>query len=130
LNATSAIFLVAGRRAIRRCDRATHRAYMITAFAASVTFLVSYVARFYISGTHTYPPGGWDKPVYLFVLFSHMLAALLVVPLSLYTLRLAWKAEFVRHPKVAKITWPLWMYTSVTGVIVYAMLYQLAPRLH
>lgn len=130
LNATSAILLVAGRRAIKAGDRERHRTYMIGAFAASVTFLVSYVARFYISGTHVYPGGGWDKPVYLLVLFSHMLAALAVVPLSIYTLSLAAKAQFARHPKVARATWPLWMYTSVTGVLVYLMLYQLAPRLH
>lgn len=130
LNATSAIFLVVGRRAIRRGDRARHRACMLTAFAASTTFLVSYLARFYISGAHVYPPGGWDKPLYLTILFTHMAAALAVVPLSLRALWLATHGDFVRHPRIARITWPLWMYTSVTGVLVYLMLYQLAPRLH
>lgn len=130
LNATSAILLVAGRRAIRRGDRSTHKALMIGAFSASTLFLISYVARFYISGTHVYPPGGWDKPVYLTILFTHMAAALVVVPLALRALWLATHARFVVHKRVARITWPLWMYTSVTGVLVYLMLYQLAPRLH
>jgi putative membrane protein len=130
LNATSAIFLVAGRRAIRRGDRRTHKAFMLTAFASSVAFLISYVARFYISGTHVYPGGGWDKPVYLTILFTHMAAALVVVPLSLRALWLATHARFPNHKRVARVTWPLWMYTSVTGVLVYLMLYQLAPRLH
>ena len=130
LNATSALFLVVGRQAIRAGDRDRHRACMLIAFGASATFLVSYVARFYLSGTHVYPPGGWDKPVYLTILFTHMAAALAVVPLSLRTLWLATHGDFVRHPRVARVTWPLWMYTSVTGVLVYLMLYQLAPRLH
>ena len=130
LNATSAVFLLAGRAAIKRGDRDRHRACMLIAFGASATFLVSYVARFYISGTHVYPPGGWDKPVYLTILFTHMAAALAVVPLSLRALWLATHARFVVHKRVARITWPLWMYTSVTGVLVYLMLYQLAPRLH
>jgi putative membrane protein len=130
LNATSALFLVVGRAAIKQGDRERHRTCMLIAFGASVTFLISYVARFYISGTHVYPGGGWDKPVYLAVLFSHMAAALAVVPLSLRALWLALNGDFVRHPRVARITWPIWLYTSVTGVIVYAMLYQLAPRLH
>jgi putative membrane protein len=130
LNATSAIFLLLGRNAIKDGDRARHRACMLTAFGASVTFLISYVTRFYISGTHTYPGGGWDKPVYLTVLFTHMAAALAVVPLSLRSLWLATHGEFASHKRVARVTWPIWMYTSVTGVLVYAMLYQLAPRLH
>jgi putative membrane protein len=130
LNATSAIFLVLGRVAIASGDRDRHRTCMLIAFGASVTFLVSYVARFYISGTHVYPAGGWDKPVYLTVLLTHMAAALAVVPLSLRTLWLALHGDFVKHPKLARITWPIWMYTSVTGVVVYLMLYQLAPRLH
>jgi len=130
LNATSAAFLLIGRRAIKRGERARHRACMLTAFTASVVFLISYVARFYISGVHVYPAGGWDKPVYLVVLFSHMAAALAVVPLCLRTLWLAHKGVFGSHRRIARWTWPVWMYTSVTGVLVYLMLYQLAPRLH
>lgn len=130
LNALSAIFLVLGFRAIKAGQRERHRVMMLGAFAASVTFLVSYVARFLISGTHVYPGGGWDKPVYLVILFTHMLAALVVVPLSLRSIWLATRGEFARHKPIARLTWPLWMYTSVTGVLVYLMLYQLAPRLH
>ncbi len=130
LNALSAIFLVMGFRAIKRGQRERHRLLMLAAFAASCTFLVSYVARFLISGTHVYPGGGWDKPVYLAILLTHMVAALVVVPLSLRSIWLATRPDYARHKRVAKLTWPLWMYTSVTGVLVYLMLYQLAPILH
>ena len=130
LNALSAIFLIMGFRAIKRGERARHRVLMLGAFAASTTFLVSYIARFIISGTHVYPGGGWDKPVYLTILLTHMAAALVVVPLSLRSIYLATRPDYVRHKRIAKITWPLWMYTSVTGVLVYLMLYQLAPILH
>jgi putative membrane protein len=130
LNALSAIFLILGFRAIKRGDRARHRVLMLGAFAASTTFLISYIARFLISGTHVYPGGGWDKPVYIIILFTHMIAALAVVPMSLRSIWLATRPDFPRHKRIARLTWPLWMYTSVTGVLVYLMLYQLAPILH
>jgi putative membrane protein len=130
LNATSAVFLVLGFLAIRRKDIARHRAMMLAAFSASTVFLVSYLIRFAISGTHRYPGEGWDKTLYLVVLFSHMILAVVLVPMALRALFLGWKNRVADHRRLAKWTWPIWMYTSVTGVVVYLMLYHLAPVLH
>lgn len=130
LNFTCFVFLVAGRIAIARGDRATHRKHMLTAFGASTVFLVSYVIRFLTTGTHRYPGEGIDKTIYLVTLFSHMVLAVVLVPLVIGALKHALRGNFARHTKLVKFTWPIWMYVSVTGVVVYAMLYHLAPALH
>jgi putative membrane protein len=130
LNATSAVFLVLGFRAIKSKNIELHKRCMLTAFTASAVFLVSYVARFYISGTHKYPGDGWDKYLYLGILFSHMVLAALVLPMVLRTLYLGLKDQRPKHRKIARITWPIWVYVSVTGLIVYLMLYPIASRLY
>ena len=130
LNLTCFVFLVAGRMAIARGDEALHRKRMLTAFTASSVFLVSYLIRFATTGAHKYPGEGWDKVFYLGVLFSHMILAVVLVPLVIAALRRALKGNFVAHKRIVKLTWPIWMYVSVTGVIVYLMLYHLGPVLH
>ena len=130
LNLTCFIFLVLGRVAIARGDAALHKKRMLTAFAASSVFLVSYLIRFATSGAHKYPGGGWDKYFYLGMLFSHMVLALVLVPLVITALRRAFKQDLVAHKKIVKATFPIWMYVSVTGVLVYLMLYHLGPALH
>ena len=130
LNATSAVLLLFGFAAIRRKEIPRHRAFMVSAFVTSTVFLISYLIRFAISGSHRYPGHGWDKILYLCVLFSHMVLAVVLVPMVLRALYLGWKQRFGDHRKIAKWTWPIWMYVSVTGVIVYLMLYHLAPALH
>jgi putative membrane protein len=130
LNGAEFIFLVAGWRAIRRRDIPTHRAHMICALVASATFLVSYVTRFAMTGSHRYPGDGWDRTVYLAVLVSHSLIAVAVLPFILRTVFLALTSRFPEHRRIARWVWPVWIYVSVTGVVVYLMLYQLAPRLH
>lgn len=130
LNATSAVFLVAGGWAIRRRDVDRHRACMVAAFVTSSIFLASYLARAALSGTHVYPGDGWDRLLYLAILFSHMILAAALVPLVLRALHLAWKGAFERHRRVARVTWPIWLYVSVTGVVVYLMLYPIAGALH
>jgi putative membrane protein len=130
LNATACVFLVLGFVAIRRKDVARHRAMMLAAFTTSSVFLVSYLIRFATTGAHRYPGDGLDKIFYLAILFSHMILAALLVPLVLRALFLGWKQRFADHKRVAKWTWPIWMYVSVTGVVVYLMLYHLAPWLH
>ncbi|MEJ7603074.1 MAG: DUF420 domain-containing protein [Kofleriaceae bacterium] len=130
LNATCFVFLVLGRMAIARGDEGLHRKRMLTAFAASSVFLVSYLIRFAISGSHRYPGDGLDKSIYLGILFSHMILAVILVPLVLRALQLALRGRFPAHKKIVKFTWPIWMYVSVTGVLVYLMLYHLAPALH
>jgi putative membrane protein len=129
LNATSAVLLVLGYRAIKRGARDTHRKLMTAAFASSTVFLISYLIRFAVSGTHRYPAGGATKGVYLFVLFSHMILAVALVPLVLRALQLAFAGRYAEHRRIVRYTWPIWMYVSVTGVVVYAMLYHLGPAL-
>ena len=126
LNATSAVLLFVGYRAIRAKRIAQHRAAMQAAFVTSAVFLVSYLTRFYLTGAHHFPGGGWLKIAYLAILFSHMVLAVATVPLVLRTLYLARADRFVEHRKIARITFPIWMYVSVTGVIVYVMLYHVA----
>ena len=129
LNGTCFVFLVLGRMAIARGDEALHRKRMLTAFTASTVFLVSYLIRFAVSGSHKYPGEGLDKSIYLVILFSHMILAVVLVPLVLRALQLALRGRFPQHKKLVKYTWPIWMYVSVTGVLVYLMLYHLGPVL-
>ncbi len=129
-NATSAVFLVIGFRAIKQGNIDLHKKSMLTAFSASVLFLISYVIRFYISGSHKYPGDGWDRTLYLVILISHMILALAVVPAVLRTLFLGLKDRRADHKKIAKWTWPVWLYVSATGIVVYLMLYPIANRLY
>ena len=126
LNGTSAVLLFVGYRAIRTKKIPLHRFAMQGAFVTSAIFLVCYLTRFYLTGAHRFPGGGWLKAVYLSILFSHMTLAVVTVPLVLRTLFLARRSRFIEHRKIAKFTFPVWMYVSVTGVIVYVMLYHVA----
>lgn len=126
LNGTSAALLFVGWRAIKTKKIALHRFAMQSAFVTSTVFLICYLTRFYLTGTHRFPGSGWLKTVYLLILFSHMVLAVVTVPLVLRTLFLARASRFVEHRRIAAITFPVWMYVSVTGVIVYVMLYHVA----
>ena len=126
LNATSGVFLGVGWAAIKRRRIALHRSCMIAAFTTSGLFLASYLTRYAMTGTHHYPGDGWDKAVYLAVLFSHMVLAAVLVPVAFRALYLGLKRRDARHRRIARVAWPMWMYVSVTGVIVYIMLYPLA----
>ncbi|HTR52384.1 MAG TPA: DUF420 domain-containing protein [Kofleriaceae bacterium] len=130
LNLTCFVLLVAGRMAIARGDRALHRKRMVSAVTVSVVFLVSYAIRFATTGRHDYPGDGWDRVLYLLILFSHMTLAVVLVPLVVGALRRALRGDFAAHLRLVRFTWPIWVYVSVTGVIVYLMLYHLAPALH
>jgi putative membrane protein len=130
LNLTSFFLLLGGRMAIARGDTALHRKRMLAAFTTSSIFLVSYLIRFATSGTHKYPGTGWDKYLYLVILFSHMVLAVVLVPYVLGALKYALGGKFDKHKRIVRVTWPLWAYVSVTGVLVYLMLYHLAPALH
>ncbi len=127
LNGLSALLLINGLLAIRRRERTLHGRMMGAAFVSSTLFLISYLTRWAISGTHRFGGAGLWKLVYLAILFSHMALAMAVVPLVLRTLFLALKRRFEEHRRLARITFPIWMYVSVTGVIVYLMLYHF-PR--
>lgn len=130
LNLTQFVFLILGRMAIARGDTALHRKRMLGAFTAAVVFLISYVIRFLMTGAHKYPGDGWDRTVYLITLFSHMILAVVLVPLVIAALLRAFRSDFPSHQRVVRFAWPIWMYVSVTGVLVYLMLYHLAPVLH
>ncbi len=127
LNALAAILLGAGYRFIRRGEIAKHRACMIAAFGVSTAFLASYLTYHALYGSTRFTGQGWVRPVYFAMLISHVTLAAAVVPLALVTLRRAFRADFARHRKIARITFPIWMYVSVTGVLVYWVLYQLYP---
>lgn len=130
LNLTCFVLLVLGRMAIAREDVELHRRRMLGAFTASAVFLVSYVIRFATTGVHRYPGEGWDRTLYLVTLFSHMALAVVLVPLVIGALRRALRGDFAAHQRIVRFTWPIWVYVSVTGVLVYLMLYHLAPALH
>jgi putative membrane protein len=123
LNGTAALFLVAGWLAIRNGRRDLHWKCMAGAFTVSCLFLVSYLTRVALSGTHHYPgTGGW-RVLYLGVLMTHMVLAMFVPPLAVRTLYLALKKRYPEHRRLVRFTLPIWMYVSVTGVAVYVLLY-------
>jgi putative membrane protein len=130
LNGTAGALIVAGRLAIARGDRAAHKSRMLAAVATSTVFLISYLARFATTGAHYYPHAGPDKYIYLFILFSHMALAVVLVPLVLRALLVARRGDLPAHKRVVRWAWPIWAYVSVTGVVVYVMLYHLAPALN
>ena len=125
LNSTSALLLILGYTFIRRRLIRAHRTCMIAAFITSTLFLISYLTYHYHHPTTLFQGTGWIRPVYFFILFSHVTLAVVIVPLVLVTLSRALRSRFSSHARIARITLPLWMYVSVTGVIVYLMLYQL-----
>jgi putative membrane protein len=126
LNATSAAFLFAGWRAIKNRNVALHWRCMLSATASSVLFLTFYLIRFALTGVHSYPASDWTRTAYFVILGSHTMLAVTVPFLAGGTLYLAARRRFVAHRRLARWTFPIWMYVSVTGVIVYAMLYHLA----
>jgi putative membrane protein len=125
LNASATVFLLAGWRFIRRGDRQRHRAMMIAALACSTLFLASYLTYHYHAGSRPYGGTGTLRAVYFFVLITHVILAAAIVPLVILTVGRAWRGRFARHRAIARWTLPLWLYVSVTGVIVYLMLYRL-----
>lgn len=127
LNGTSAILLACGYTAIRNGKMRIHKAFMISAVAVSLTFLVSYVVYHVRVGHVPFQGQGWIRPVYFAILISHTFLAVVIVPLVIITLRRAWLERFDKHKLIARWTLPLWFYVSVTGVIVYILLYELYP---
>jgi uncharacterized membrane protein YozB (DUF420 family) len=125
LNATSGVFLLAGYVMIKRREIQAHRNAMLAAFASSTLFLISYVVYHYHAGSRPFPGSGAIRLVYFAILITHVLLAMVILPLAISTLTKGLRGQYVRHKRVAKWTFPLWMYVSVTGVIVYLMLYQM-----
>jgi uncharacterized membrane protein YozB (DUF420 family) len=125
LNGVSAILLACGYVAIRGGKIAVHKAFMIAAFCVSSVFLVSYLLYHYRVGHVAFQGQGWIRPVYFVLLTTHTVLAVVIVPMILVTLRRAWLQKFDRHRVIARWTLPLWFYVSVTGVVVYLMVYRI-----
>jgi putative membrane protein len=128
LNGLSAILLGFGFYFIRRKNIAAHKACMLSAFTTSVLFLICYLTYHYYSGVTRFRDPAWFRPIYLTLLFTHTVLAVVIVPLILMTLNRALKARYELHRRIARWTWPLWMYVSVTGVLVYYILYIKFPQ--
>ena len=131
LNGISAIFLGAGYYFIRRKNQTAHRNCMIAAFAVSTLFLACYItyhgylAWYLHRGPTVFREPAGFRPIYLGILLTHTLLAVVIVPLALVTLHCALRQRFELHKKIARWTWPCWMYVSVTGVVIYLLLYRI-----
>lgn len=127
LNASSAVLLVCGFFFIRRKNVAAHRACMLAAFALSVLFLTSYLVYHARAGSTPFPGQGSIRPVYFTILISHVILAACIVPMAGLTLSRALRGRFEGHRRIARKTLPVWLYVSVTGVVIYWMLYHVYP---
>lgn len=127
LNASSAVLLLAGYNFIRRGRINAHKWCQLSALTASSVFLVSYLTYHYFHGATRFPGQGIARPIYFTILISHTILAVVIVPLVAVTLTRALRGDFLRHRRIARITLPLWLYVSVTGVLVYLMLYHFYP---
>jgi len=125
LNGASALLLLTGHSMIKRGRMATHRALMLTAITTSSLFLASYLYYHWHVGSVRFQGQGWSRPVYFTILTSHTILAITILPLVIITLSRALRERFDRHRAIARWTYPLWLYVSVTGVVIYFMLYHL-----
>ena len=130
LNLSSFVCLSVGYVQIKRKRVDLHRKAMLSAVTASVLFLIGYVTRATLTGTHELAATGWVKTAYLLLLVSHMILAMVNVPLIARTLFLAYKGRVADHRRIARWTFPIWAYVSVTGVIVYIVLYHAVGWVH
>lgn len=123
LNGTSAVLLTLGYLFIRRKKVNLHKACMVSAFVISTLFLVSYLIYHYHAGSKPFPGEGWTRPLYFAILISHVILATVTLPLSIVTLARGLRGRFEKHRSIARWALPIWLYVSVTGVVVYLMLY-------
>ena len=134
LNCLSAIFLGAGYAFIRRRNQQAHRRCMLAASVTSCLFLAgylsyhAYLAYYLHQGPTVFRNPAWFRPIYLVILLTHTLLAMVVLPLAVTSLVLSLRQRFERHRKVARWTWPIWIYVSITGVLIYLLLYQIFPQ--
>jgi uncharacterized membrane protein YozB (DUF420 family) len=125
LNLCAAILLAAGFYFIRRKNVAAHRACMLATLGVSALFLICYVIYHASAGHVVFEGAGWIRPVYYAILISHVLLAVVILPMALRTAFLGLRVRYAEHRRIARWTFPIWMYVSITGVIVYVMLYRL-----
>ena len=127
LNASSFILLSSGYYFIRHKRVSAHRACQLSALTASVLFLISYIVYHSHHGVTKFAGQGIVRPIYFTILTTHTFLAAVIVPFVIITVRRAMRGDFVRHKKIARWTLPMWLYVSITGVVVYLMLYHLYP---
>ena len=123
LNGLSTVFLTLGFIFIKQGKRVAHQRCMVSALVTSALFLACYLFYHYHAGSTPFEGQGWIRPVYFVILISHILLAVVILPFIFMAFFRAFRGEFEKHRKVVRITWPLWMYVSVTGVLIYFMLY-------
>ena len=123
LNGTSAVLLALGYLFIRGKKVDLHKACMVSAFVTSTLFLGSYLFYHYHAGSNSFPGEGWTRPVYFAILTSHVILATSTLPLAIVTMARGLRGRFEKHRRIARWTLPIWLYVSVTGVVVYLMLY-------
>ncbi len=128
LNATATILLLIARRQIRERKIENHKKIMISAFCVSIVFLICYLIYHYTVLSVTFKEPAWFKPIYLTLLISHVLLAVTVPVFATISLRRGLKREDAKHKKIVKYAYPIWLYVSVTGVIIYLLLYQIFPQ--
>ena len=128
LNTLSTIFLTCGYIFIRQQRQVAHRNCMIGAVISSALFLTCYLIYHYNAGRTVFRDPAWFRPIYLAILLTHTILAVVIVPMVLTTLYHATRRQFARHKKTARWTWPIWMYVSITGVIIYFLLYHIFPQ--
>jgi putative membrane protein len=127
LNASSFILLSSGYYFIRRKRVIAHRNCQLSALTASVLFLISYIVYHAHHGVTKFAGQGIARPIYFTILYTHTFLAVVIVPFVIITVRRALRRDFVRHKRIARWTLPMWLYVSITGVVVYLMLYHLYP---
>ena len=125
LNASSALLLFIGHRFIKRGNKQAHKKCMVSACIVSLLFLISYLTYHYHHGATAFQGQGWVRPIYFTILISHTVLAGSIVPLSIVTLVRGLQEKFELHVKIARWTYPIWLYVSVTGVVIYLMLYHI-----
>ncbi len=128
LNGLSALFLALGYYSIKRGGKVAHRNCMLAAFTTSVIFLCCYLTYHYYAGATRFVNPGWFRPFYLLLLLTHTVLAVAIVPMILMTMNRALRERFDAHKRIARWTWPCWMYVSVTGVVIYLLLYKIFPQ--
>ena len=134
LNSLSTLLLTLGFVFIKRGNKTAHRNCMVGALVTSTAFLVCYLfdhykmKQVYGEALTRFLDPAWFRPIYLVILFTHLIGAIAIVPLVLMTVSRAIRQKFELHKKIARWTWPIWMYVSVTGVVIYLLLYQIFPQ--
>jgi len=127
LNMTSALLLIKGHQQMRKGNIQAHKKFMIATFVASALFLSSYLLYHYQHGSQPFQGQGWIRPIYFTILLTHTVCAAAIVPFAILTLRRGLRREDESHARIAKWTYPIWLYVSITGVLIYLLLYQFYP---